>query len=114
MNLPDSLSRLHPVFHVSLLEPRDKDAPMKDKRPEPIEIDDVGEWIVKDILDKKKLYNRDWYLIDWLGYPPEERTWEPLENLTNCKDQLDNFNLRKKVQSRQTRRTLRPRPKRGL
>lgn len=43
---------------------------------------------VEEILDKK--YNarerKNYYLVKWEGYPPEQNTWEPEENLETVPD----------------------------
>ena len=51
LQLPESMSRIHPVFHVSLLEPysaRKSFQPL----PQPIQIEDEYEYEVERILDK--------------------------------------------------------------
>ena len=41
---------------------------------------------------EKILDNRDsQYLVKWVGYGPEANTWEPVENLLNCKELLNTF-----------------------
>jgi hypothetical protein len=81
LRLPDSMRRIHPVFHISLLEQAPKDAtPAED-----IEIEDeTGEYEVEQILDMQRINNQPFYLIKWKGYDTSENTWEPIENLTNC------------------------------
>lgn len=48
---------------------------------------------VEEILDKK--YNaregKNYYLVKWEGYPPEQNTWEPEENLETIPDLVDEF-----------------------
>ena len=41
------------------------------------------------ITTQNKCYQR--YLVHWKGYPIEERTWEPLSNLSNAQDALKDF-----------------------
>ncbi|VDK49803.1 unnamed protein product [Anisakis simplex] len=38
--------------------------------------------------------NRDEYLVQWLGYPREESTFQPLESLSNCQKSLREFHDR--------------------
>jgi hypothetical protein len=38
-------------------------------------------YIVKNIIGKKKLRGKTYYLVEWKGYPREEATLEPRERL---------------------------------
>ena len=38
-------------------------------------------YIIEKILDRKKVKDKYQYLIKWQGYPEEDCTWEPIENL---------------------------------
>jgi hypothetical protein len=49
------------------------------------------EYIVEKILDKKKVGSVWKYRVKWEGFPEEECTWEPKENLRNVKYLLDEF-----------------------
>ncbi|UVC54374.1 hypothetical protein MACJ_003916 [Theileria orientalis] len=51
-------------------------------KPEP----EDDEFEVEDILDFKYVKGKPRYLIKWKGYPPEDNTWEPEENMTNISD----------------------------
>lgn len=82
--------RIHPVFHVSLLEPTDN--PIKEQ--EPIELDEEIQeplWEVEAILDRAKLRGMMKYLVKWKGFGPEENTWEPATNLRNCRTLLNRY-----------------------
>jgi hypothetical protein len=35
--------------------------------------------------------NKLYYLVDWLGYTPNHRTWEPAENVANAPQLLEEF-----------------------
>jgi hypothetical protein len=82
LRLPKSMSKIHPVFHISLLEP----APENAKIAENVEIDDdtEQEYEVEQILDDKRVSGKPYYLVKWKGYDTSENTWEPIENLTGC------------------------------
>ena len=85
LQLPED-AHIHPVFHISLLEPADPDIPLQTIfhfQPE-----EQQEWEVEKILESGGP-NR--YLIKWKGYPKSESTWEPLENLVNCRKKLFEF-----------------------
>ena len=75
-------SRIHPTFHVSLLEKYLPDPDRKDVKPEPLIIDAQEYFLVEKIIDHedkkmpgKKATRR--YLVRWKDYPPSEDTWEP-------------------------------------
>jgi hypothetical protein len=81
-------ARIHPVFHISLLEPADKDTPLQttfhyQEQEEPPE-----NW-----YDAEKILSWDGreYLIKWKNYPNSESTWEPPENLAHCLSLLQEF-----------------------
>jgi hypothetical protein len=65
------------------------------KQPPQI-IDSQPEYEVEAILNKRLRKfgrgSRVEYLIHWKGYSSEEDTWEPIGNLTNCKDILNAYN----------------------
>lgn len=95
LTLPSTL-RIHPVFHVSLLEPYipstipDRHVPP----PPPITIDDQTEYEVAEILDSKFLRRKLYYLVDWVGYSASERSWEPAAHLLNAPDKVQEFHDR--------------------
>ena len=80
IKLPRTMSRLHPVFHVSLLEPY---RPNKIKSriipaaPAPELVDGHEEYDVSDILDCALRNRRLRYLVSWTGYGPEHNSWVP-------------------------------------
>ena len=60
---------LHPMFHVSLLEPYASNSFLGRVVPPPpsIEFDEGPEYEVKAILDSKVVKNKLYYFVDWLG-----------------------------------------------
>jgi hypothetical protein len=82
LRLPKSMSKIHLVFHISLLEPAPKNATIAEN----MEIDDdtEQEYEVEQILNDKRVSGKPYYLVKWKGYNTSENTWEPIENLTNC------------------------------
>ena len=85
--------RIHPVFHVSLLEPWVPSSMLGRvvPHPPPLELIDDPEFEVEAILDSKIMRNKLYYLVDWLGYSPSHRTWEPIENLNNAPELVTEF-----------------------
>jgi hypothetical protein len=62
--------RVHPVFHVSLLESR-ADDPYPGQRLEPlppVKIDGEQEWFVDEVLDTRMHRGQLQYLIKWTGW----------------------------------------------
>ena len=73
LQLPDQLRAVHPVFHVSQLEPEMPNTILNRVQPlpPPIEIDDDFEYEISKILDSKLDKRRKCkllYLVWWTGY----------------------------------------------
>ena len=90
--LPASM-HIHPVFHVSLLEPHVANT-FPDRvvaPPLPTQVDGLPEFEVKDILDSRYFYRKLQYLVDWVGYDQSEISWQPLKNLSNAGKAIEAF-----------------------
>src|SRR5580700_976186 len=85
--------RVHPVIHVSLLEPYREDLlPGRVQGPPlPVEVEGELEYEVSGILDSKIERRRLKYLVDWVDCGPEQRTWEPAKNVANAPDAVAAF-----------------------
>jgi hypothetical protein len=96
LNLPPSLRGIHPVFHVSMLRRHQPDliSGRRPPAPNPIIIEGTNEWEVEDILDCRVRGKQCQYLVSWKGFGPQENSWEPDQNLDNCKELVDQFNAR--------------------
>ncbi|MBW0507442.1 hypothetical protein O181_047157 [Austropuccinia psidii MF-1] len=95
LKLQSQLESIHPVFHISLLEPV-KTSTIPNWHPEPpppIIIEEEEEWEVYQILDSKIKRGKSWYLMEWKGFSqhPERFTWEPTKNLENFPKLLKDF-----------------------
>jgi hypothetical protein len=88
LQLPQSMSRVHPVFHVSLLSAYRSDGTVHP--PAPIYFEDGAPiYEVEAVMDHREVSRRKGqvtkqYLIKWKGYGPENNTWEPERNLNKA------------------------------
>ena len=82
LDLPASM-KIHPVFHVSLLEKVLKNNIPNRNLAEamPVIIDGEEYYEVNKILDVRKLKGKTQYFVDWIGLGISERTWENARNL---------------------------------
>ena len=46
---------------------------------------------VEEILGRKSESGQVYYRIKWSGYSSQYNTWEPEENLANCRDLIEEF-----------------------
>ncbi|PIL28410.1 hypothetical protein GSI_08444 [Ganoderma sinense ZZ0214-1] len=90
LQLPTYLSRLHPVFHVSLLEPYyDTTAPLPHSNPVPFPIsEDSPAPAIHAILDCRKLGQRYEYLVHWRDLPQDEDSWVPITDIPSTANEL--------------------------
>jgi hypothetical protein len=89
LDLPKQL-KIHNVFHVSLLRKYNPNSDCKGA-PLPEVIEGEFEYEVERILKHKKSAQGKIYLVKWKGYDESESTWEPTQNLTNCKKVLNEY-----------------------
>ncbi|TPX42334.1 hypothetical protein SeMB42_g05170 [Synchytrium endobioticum] len=84
IEVPSSI-RIHPVVHISLLKKyiRPKDPSKQLTKAPPIKVNPEEEWVIKDILDVRRRGRGFEYYIDWEGFGPESRTWEPRWHLND-------------------------------
>src|SRR6266481_5982963 len=92
LRLPRQFRSVHPVFHVSQMEPaRPNPFPLRQQPPPPLlQIDRKSEYEVSKILDSKvdrrcRPENRLHYLVRWTGYEgtDEETSWISAPDLTH-------------------------------
>jgi len=82
LELPPSTGNIHPVFHISLLEPYHLNNILGRHSPSPPPVDlQKMEYHVEKISTSELRKGRVWYLVSWKGYGPDDDTWEPDENL---------------------------------
>jgi RNase H-like domain found in reverse transcriptase/Reverse transcriptase (RNA-dependent DNA polymerase)/Integrase zinc binding domain/Chromo (CHRromatin Organisation MOdifier) domain/Retrotransposon gag protein/Zinc knuckle/Retroviral aspartyl protease len=91
LQLPETM-KIHPVFHISLLEKAPNNIPLNQ---ETIEVEtDTEEYEVEDILDVQKIGKENFYLVKWKGFSTAENTWEPAKHFRTSQDLLLRFHRR--------------------
>ena len=99
IRLPDSMHAVHPVFHVSQLEPTTPNViPNRvQPPPPPIEVDGEPKYEITEILDSKLDRCRRQcpllYLVRWAGYEgtDKETSWLVVTELGHATDLVANF-----------------------
>ena len=93
LELPESLSRLHPVFNINLLEPYTLPLTFPDciQQCDPVpevvlETENVLK--VKEIADVRKVGCHFDYLVEFLNKPSSKCSWIPLSNIPNNYNEL--------------------------
>jgi hypothetical protein len=101
LDLPPD-AKIHPRFHVNMLEPADPRTPLQKTFHYEVQEDNVFE--VEEILAHRTNDNGKEYLVKWLGYPDSDNTWEPDTNLTNCQQLVRKYHDAKKTNLRKSRK----------
>ena len=92
LKLPSAI-KIHPVFHVSLLEPHVAN-PFPDRVVDPppaLQVDGVEEFEVHEILDSRFRRRKLRYYVDWVGYDVSDRLWETAGNLGHAIEAFRNY-----------------------
>jgi hypothetical protein len=91
---------VHPVFHVSMLEPSTLNSIPNHIQPPPslVIIDEEPEYEISEILDSKLDKRRACkllYLVQWSGYEGtnEETSWIPANELRHASKIVSEFHL---------------------
>ena len=91
LQLPSSI-RIYLVVNVSwIVQYKEQVRGQKKEEGKPVEVEDVKEWEVEKVLNKKKMRGVEKYLIWWKGFIAEEDTWERRENLKNVEELIEEF-----------------------
>ena len=100
LHLPDTMKAIHPVFHVSMLEPAIPNTFQQHSEPlpAPVIIDREPEYKISKIVDSKIDHQRVCkllYKVIWLGYEDTDNDseWLPATELEHAKELLSDFHL---------------------
>ena len=96
LKLPPTM-KIHPVFHISMLEPYKETPSDRPARAEarPVIVDGEDEWEVDEVVDSRwrKRGRRTFleYKVRWANTIAAESSWEPAENLEHAKEAVQAF-----------------------
>jgi hypothetical protein len=95
LKLPPMSGKIHPVFHISLLEPYHSNTIPGRRSPTPPPVDlEEQEWFVEGIVTSRIRKGQVEYLVSWKGFGPDDNTWEPYENLKDgAEDTVRKYHL---------------------
>eukprot|EP00959_Pyramimonas_sp_CCMP1952_P115817 2421602-Pyramimonas_sp.AAC.1 len=63
----------------------------KSKPEDDFEVEKILDHMVEMVEAGKKRQRTEFYFVRWLGYGPEDDTWEPRENLRGCPEKIKEF-----------------------
>ena len=100
LDFPRALSQIHPVINIELLKPYADPAKHFPQRkldePPPIELEGFLEYEVEEVLDFRRKGRALEYFVKWKGYAEYENSWEPLANLHNCLEFIQEYHEKTK------------------
>ena len=98
LQLPDTFQGVHPVFHISMLEPAFPNEILNrvQSLPLPVDIEGELEYEISEIVDSKIDKRRSCkllYLVHWLGYEntDKELSWLPATELEHADELVSDF-----------------------
>ena len=90
LSLPSG-SRLHPIFHTSLLKEYLHDPTRMSKPPAMRDTDGAQLYQVESILKHRKRRKKTEFLVQWSGYDASHNSWEPQANLSHLPDLIRSY-----------------------
>ncbi|SNX84871.1 uncharacterized protein MEPE_03580 [Melanopsichium pennsylvanicum] len=94
--------KVHPVFHVQMLEPYPDGVRESSDAPQPTTLeDDYANFKVEGVLDSRRRAGRLQYKVSWVGYPP---SWVPAEDVDRAPDLVAAYHAANPTKPAPTRR----------
>ena len=91
LKLPASY-KIHNVINVSWLRLyKEPTAGQRITPLEPVKVEGQPEYEVEEVLDSRLKKGKLEYLVKWSGYTDEYNMWEPVSNLENSKEAIEDF-----------------------
>jgi len=101
LHLPNTMRAVHPVFHISMLEPSTPNIFQQHSKllPAPVIINGEPEYEISKIVDSKIDCQRACkllYKVIWLGYENTDNNseWLPATELEHAKELLNDFHIK--------------------
>jgi len=89
LELPSTI-KIHPVVNISRIHRYvEQVEEQKKEQPALVIIRREKEWKVERILNKRRIWGKDKYLVRWKEFTAESDTWEGRENLKNTKEVIE-------------------------
>jgi len=100
LQLPVSM-RIHPVINISqIVQYKEQVGEQKREEVKPVEMNEVKEWEVEKILNKRKVREVVKYLVQWKRFTAKHDSWEKKKDLENMKEAVVEFERRINVEVR--------------
>jgi hypothetical protein len=90
--------QIHNKFNEPLLTPYHEPAAANQQHepPPPPDVEaQETRYEVEEVLDSRYHRRKLQYLVKWQGYPHEENTWEPEDNLKHAPDSVRDFHAKR-------------------
>ena len=66
--------------------------------------DEAEEWEVKEVRGTRKVGQKKFYLVKWVGWPSEYNSYEPEEHMENAREALKAFEKKHKAVGKESTR----------
>jgi transposase InsO family protein len=98
LQLPAEYGRVHPTFHVSLLEPY---RAREGCEPPAAAADlDEDQFEVEEVLDEQTFDGATHFYVKWVGWDAEDNTWEPEAHMRDAVEKVREFRERRDAKKR--------------